>query len=61
MNILHKLLDKFKKKEEHKNQEPWYNESAQKGEIYVKDPLAGLDSGGVYEASLTESTVNRSC
>ena len=63
MNIFRKLFEKFKKKEEVKTEEPWFNESAQKGEINPGDPLEGtaLSSSGCYEAALTEGAVNSSC
>ena len=63
MNIFAKFFERFKKKEEVKNDESWFNESAQKGEIIVGEPTPGvsLSTDGAYEAALTDSAVNSSC
>ena len=63
MNILRKFFDKFKKTEEPKKDEVWFNEYAQRGEIHVEKPLeeSALSSPGAYEKALVENATNSSC
>ena len=64
MNIFRKFFDIFKKKEEVKKEdEVWFNQSAQKGEVHVSfaNPECPSLSENGRDASIAESLTNSSC